>query len=259
MTKELTEALKAIPPEVIANAYDDGVKGPLSQMGTFGEQILKTLRYLTYPIQAAAHRQDLIDRRFADALASVPEPQRIAPNDGLVLEIADKLKYQINDNLISDMYVDLLSASMDSQKANLAHPAFIHLISQVSSDEAFLLLRLSEGECPSYMRRMADWDVVSEVEREKQYSSAQYIFNRSTLNLIDSLLKPEELHFPQNFYMYIEHLRALELIEYSGNDVEIPTEWRSKKGNLYDFWFIRLSKFGRLFFECCSKSLNKLS
>lgn len=258
MTKELTDALKAIPPEVIVNAYNDGAKGPLVQMGILGEQLLKTLRFFTYPIQAAAHRQDLIDRRFAEALASVPDPHRIVPNDGLVLEVADKLKYQINDNLISDMYVDLLSASMNSQKANLAHPSFIHLISQISSDEAFLLLRMSEGLCPSYMRRMADWDVVSEGEREEQYSSAQFRFNGETLNLLDSLLKPEEMHFPQNFYMYIEHLRSLELIEYFGDYVEVPNEWRQRKDSLYSFWFIRLSKFGRLFFECCSKSLSKL-
>ncbi|HDS6155747.1 TPA: hypothetical protein QH323_005064 [Klebsiella pneumoniae] len=105
---------------------------------------------------------------------------------------------------------------------------------------------------------MADWDVVSEEEREAQYSSAQFVFNGETLNLIDSLLKPEEMHFPQNFYMYIEHLRSLELIEYSGEYVEVPDEWRQRKDSLYAFWFIRLSKFGRLFFECCSKSLNKL-
>lgn len=258
MTKELTEALKAIPPEVIVSAYNEGVKGPLTQVGTFGEQILKTLRYLTYPIQAAAHRQDLVDRRFAEALATVPEPQRIVPNDALILEVADRLKYQIKDNLISDMYVDLLSASMDSDKVNLAHPSFIHLISQISSDEAFLLLKMSQIRCPAYMRRMADWDVVTHVERTEQYSSLEFEYDGVAHKLIDSLLKPEEMHFPQNFYMYIEHLRALELIEYSGNDVEIPAEWRQSKNSLYAFWFVRLSKFGRLFFECCTKSLSKI-
>ncbi|MSE15557.1 DUF4393 domain-containing protein [Pantoea agglomerans] len=259
MTKELKETLKAIPPEVIVSTYNDGVKGPLVQMGIFGEQILKTLRYFTYPIQAAAHRQDLIDRRFAEALAVVPESRRITPNDPLILEVADKLKFQINDNLVSDMYIDLLSASMDAEKANLAHPSFIHLISQISSDEAFLLLKISELKCSSYMRRMADWGVVTKQEREKIYSSAYYTLNGVAYNLIDTLLKPEEMHFPQNFYMYIEHLRALELIEYSGGDLEVPSEWRQGKDSLYSFWLISFSKFGQLFFECCSRSLNKLS
>ncbi len=258
MDKDLIEALRAIPKEMLLEIYNDGPKGPLKQMGALGESILKTLRYITYPLQVAAHRQDLIDRRFAEALKTVPESRRIAPSDSLALEVADKLRFQVHDNLISDMYIDLLSASMDSQRVNLAHPSFIHIIGQLSSDEAFLLLRLSENECSPYVRRMADWGVVSENERETHFSSARFPINNVETSLTEIFLKPEDMHFPQNFYMYIDHLRSLELIEYCGNDIEVPDEWRQTRSSAYAFWFISLSKFGKLFFECCSKGLQKL-
>ncbi|MCW0974378.1 DUF4393 domain-containing protein [Pantoea sp. JV6] len=258
MCKDVLDGLKAIPPEVIEDAYKDGVKGPLVQLGLFGEQILKTLRYLTYPIQAAALRQDLIDRRIAEALSDVPESQRITPRDSLILEVADKLKYQVTDNLVSDMYVDLLSASMDSERVKLAHPSFIHLISQLSSDEAFMLLKISGFEVCAYMRRVSDWDVVSKEERENFYSTATYTLGQEQSNLIDILLKPEDLHFPDNFYIYIDHLRALELIEYS-NDYDVSEPCKNRRDSFYNCWFIRVSKFGKLFFECCSKSLSKVS
>lgn len=258
MCKEVFDGLKAIPPKVVEDAYTDGVKGPLVQLGLFGEQIIKTLRFLTYPIQAAALRQDLIDRRIAQAISDVPEAQRIIPQDSLILEVADKLKYQLNDNLVSDMYVDLLSASMDSERVKLAHPSFIHLISQISSDEAFMLLKMSGFETCAFMRRLSDWDVVSKEERESTYSSATYTHDEKEENLIDILLKPEDLHFPDNFYIYIEHLRALEIIEYT-NEYDAPMKWKQSSDLAYAFWFIRVSKFGRLFFDCCSKSLNKIS
>lgn len=258
MSKELLEGFKAIPPEVAKEAYKDGLKGPLVQIGLFGEQLVKTLRYLTYPIQAAAIRQDLIDRRIAQAVSDVPESQRISPPDSLLLEVSDKLKYQVSDNLVSDMFVDLLSASMDSERVKLAHPSFIHLITQLSSDEAFLLLKMSGYEVSAYTKRKADWDIVSREQRESYYSSHPFTFAGKQSNLVDILLKPEELHFPENFYIYIEHLRALELIEYT-NDYDGPARRNISKDFEYDFWVIRVSKFGRLFFECCSKSLSKLS
>ncbi|MGP2412798.1 Abi-alpha family protein [Pantoea ananatis] len=258
MCKDVFEGIKAIPPKVVEDAYEDGIKGPLVQLGLFGEQIIKTLRFLTYPIQAAALRQDLIDRRIAQALSDIPEEQRIKPQDSVILEVADRLKYQLNDNLVSDMYVDLLSASMDSERVKLAHPSFIHLISQISSDEAFLLLKMSGFETCAYMRRMSDWDVVSKEERENIYSSATYTIRGIEQNLIEILLKPEDLHFPDNFYIYIEHLRALEIIEYT-NEFDVPMRWKQRSDSSYAFWFIRVSKFGRLFFDCCSKSLNKMS
>lgn len=257
MTKEIEQALKLIPPEVIVDAYNDGVQGPLKQAGKFGEQLFKTLRYITYPIQYAAHKQDLIDRRMAEALSDVPEDRRIKPSDSLILEVADKLRFQINDNLVSDMYVDLLSASMDSNKVNLAHPAFIHLISQISRDEALLLLKISEIEYPAFIRRMSDWEVVTKEEREQQYSSTDCIAEDRSFKLQESFLKPEELHYPDNFYMYIDHLNSLELIEYRNNDIKIPDDNRQTTRPSYGFWFIRLSKFGKLFFECCNKSLSK--
>ncbi|MCW2484972.1 DUF4393 domain-containing protein [Candidatus Symbiopectobacterium sp. NZEC127] len=254
MDKAAGEIIKSIPKELILDAYNDGAKGPLTQFGKFGEQLLKTVRLVTYPIQLAAHRQDMIDARFARALETVPDDRRIAPPTSLVLEIADKLKYHTEDSVITELYVDLLSCSMDSDRVKTAHPAFIHLIGQLSSDEALFLLLISENETSTYIRRMDDWLVVEKRERERFFNKSALIINEKEIFLKDIAMKPESFFYPENFYTYIEHLRDLGLIAYSNTPKRKIKEEFGCHG--YDYWFIETSKFGRLFFECCSRGLS---
>ncbi|MEH5098375.1 Abi-alpha family protein [Atlantibacter hermannii] len=255
MDKEIEEIIKTVPKEVWLQVYGDGVKGPLAQFGKFGEQLIKTLRVLTYPLQVAAHKQDLIDLRFARALDTIPSDKRTMPPASLVLEIADKLRFHPEDSVISELYVDLLSSSMNSDKVQKAHPAFIHLIGQLSSDEALFLLLISTNKFSTYVRRIDDWKLVERNERERFFSNSAFIDDDGRVLLKDIAMKPEDFYYPENFYTYIDHLRDLGLIEYF-NHPKLKIHQEFGCGG-YDYWFIGLSKFGTLFFECCSRGLGE--
>jgi len=256
MDKEIEAIIKSVPKEVWLELYDNSMKGPLTQFGKFGEQLVKTLRLATYPIQYAAHKQDMIDLRFAKAIEAIPEGRRIIPADSLVLEIADKLRYHPSDNLISELYVDLLSASMDSDRVQKAHPAFIYLIGQISFDEALLILLMSENKQSVYVRKVSDWNVVSQEEREGYFGETTIIMTNDEITLKEISLKPESFYYPENFYTYIDHLNDLGLIKYSNEPHSLNRERiKNLKGGDYDFWFLELSRFGELFFECCSRGL----
>ncbi|EKL1163908.1 DUF4393 domain-containing protein [Klebsiella pneumoniae] len=254
MDKEIEEIIKAIPKELFLEVYGDGAKGPLVQFGKLGEQLIKTLRLIGYPIQFAAHKQDMIDARFAKALENVPEERKIIPPTSLVLEVADKLKYHPEDSIVSELYVDLLTCSMDADRIQTAHPAFIHLIGQLSADEATFLLLLSEYEVSTYVRRLDDWLVVDKAERDSFLNKSALVSENKETLLKNITMNPEDFFYPENFYTYIEHLRDLGLIAYSNEPKRKIKEEFGCRG--YDYWFIELSKFGRLFFECCSRGLK---
>lgn len=144
MEKETMAIIESIPKEVWLQLYNDSSKSMLRQFGRFGEDLAKTLRLVTFPIQYTAYIQDRVDRGFSKALQRVPKERRVVPPEGLMLEIADKLKNHDCESLVGKLYVELLTASMDSERAHQAHPAFLPIIGQLSSDEALFLLRLSE-------------------------------------------------------------------------------------------------------------------
>lgn len=255
--KESLELLKAIPKDVWLQLYNDAPRGALRQMGKLGEDLAKTLRLVTFPLQCTAYIQDRIDAGFAKALSEVPVENRIPPPESLLLEVAEKLKYHPNDSLISDLYVNLLSSSMDKEKQKVAHPAFIHLIGQISSDEAFFLKRLSDNHPSTYIRPKKGWDILTDADRNKEFKNASFIINGKEVMFSDITINPQEFYFPENFYIYIDHLNELGLLEYTNDYInESPEKWRELRSGEYEFFHIQLSKFGWMFYECCTKSLS---
>ena len=57
--------------------------------------------------------------------------------------IIDRLKYAEEDNPLTELFLHLLARSIDTDRINEAHPAFIHIIDQLSPDEALILFELS--------------------------------------------------------------------------------------------------------------------
>lgn len=259
MDKETMDLIESIPKEVWLKLYEDAPQPMLRQFGKLGEDLAKTLRLITFPIQCTAFIQDRIDEGFKRAIEKVPEERRVSPPEGLALDIAERLKHHDSETLIGKLYVDLLSASMDRERDNQSHPAFLPIIGQLSSDEALLLLRLSEHKPSLYVKRILTWEQVTKSERESLLAGKRFPFFQQEKNLLEMTLHPEDYFYPDNFYIYIEHLNELGLLEYtSDSTAEDWRRWLEIKTPEYDVWCIQLSKFGELFFKCCTDALTSL-
>lgn len=62
-----------IPTEVVKEVYSDGVSPALKEIGKFGEDIVKTIRLLTIPIQYTAHIQDRLEKHFEKIAKEIPK------------------------------------------------------------------------------------------------------------------------------------------------------------------------------------------
>lgn len=259
MDKEMLEIIQSVPKDVWLQLYNDAPRPMLKQFGRLGDDLAKTLRLVTFPLQCTAHIQDRLDRAFSQALNRVPEERRVEPPQGMVLDIAEKLKHHDSDTLLGKLYVDLLTASMDSERNKQAHPAFLPIIGQLSSDEALFLRRLADFYPSAYIRPKEGegWAILTKEQRDGTFGDATFPINGFEVNFSDMLINPEEFYFPENFYIYIEHLSKLGLMEYAGEIINAnPDKWRELRSGEYDFFIIRLSKFGKLFYECCTYSLS---
>jgi hypothetical protein len=73
-------------------------------------------------------------------------------------------------------------------------------------------------------------------------------------NRIGTIFKYELLNQPELFYVFLEHLYHLGLVEYTNDSPRITPEYRivnSRFGYNLGFFFIKLSHFGRLFHKAC--------
>ena len=235
-----------------ADAHQDEIDGE-TETGErlIGVDAVKTVRLALFPLQFTAACQDRLARYIDQALLQVPPGRRIAPRESLILPIADRLRFQEDDNPISQLYVNLLAWGMDRERVGEAHPAFFNIVSQLAPDEAQLLEQLSQSEYCVYFRLNNRYEPVLR-DAYQQFIASLPIEEATKLTLSSRALVPDALLQPAFFLTYLEHLVSLGVVEY---DNEPKNAGEQKMIRLAydeaDFFCVRLSSFGRLFHGAC--------
>jgi hypothetical protein len=243
---------KAVPPEVIRDAYRDLAAPPLQQFGRFGEDFVKALRLALFPIQLLSAVQDRVEAYLNRAIRQVPEDRIVTPMESVFLPVVEKLRFQEEGNIITELYINLLSRAMDGERVSEAHPAFVGLIAQLAPDEVLFLRELAKHEYTLIIRLDEEWTTPSAENVTFVYerlSFTEQLIERSSEIIFDYF----SLNQPELFYVFLEHLSHIGLIEYT-ND---PTDNNREYHHIQVFlayprvFFIKLTSFGKMFYNAC--------
>lgn len=233
--------------ELAKEVYSDVLKETFLEISKIGVDAVKTLRLALAPLQFMAMQQERVAMYYKRAADKASPENRVSPAPSLALPILEKLRYQEDGDLLTDIYVELLSAGFDKSRIGDAHPAFLTIISQLSPDEIRLINSLAGSDPKNYFGRVAsDWT----------QSSKGIIghLNESVLEPVEIdwslVVNPDELSWPQHLQVYVGHLSSLGLIEYD-NDLKYLSGRGLSHGK--ECWAIKLSEFGSLFHRACVK------
>lgn len=235
--------------QVVNDVYSDGVRNVLSEVSAIGVDAVKTVRLALAPLQFTASLQDRLVRYIKRAYDKVPVEDRVCPAQSLALPVLEKLRYQEDGDLLTDIYINLLSSSFDKERLDSAHPAFITIVSQLSSDEAILLNSLSGCELKKFFgSEPLDWAQSSKGIVERLNGSVLEPFFVDW----DYFINPDIFASPRYIQIYISHMVSLGIIEYTNAysaKAVFATGGAVEKGG--DSWAVKISKFGRLFHHAC--------
>ncbi len=235
--------------ELAIEVYSDGAKETFREMSKIGVDAAKTFRLALIPLQFTAMLQDRVATYFKRAADKASPENRVSPAPSLALPILEKLRYQEEGDLLTDIYVELLSASFDRSRIGDAHPAFLTIISQLSPDEIRLINSLAGSDPKNFFGRVAsDWTQSSEgIIRHFNEAALEHVEIDWTL-----VVNPDEFVWPMHLQVYIGHLHSLGLIEYD-NDLKYLSGRGLNHGN--ECWAIKLTEFGSLFHRACVKGV----
>lgn len=263
--EQLAALAKAIPPEVMRHAYGDLASPPLRQLGRFGEDFIKAVRLTLFPIQLAAAFQDRVEAWFDKAITQVPEARLITPAQSIFLPVAERLRFELEDSVIAELYLNLLSRAMDGERVGEAHPAFIGLISQLAPDEVLFLRELTKYDYTLIVKLNDDsttpspdeLDAVLEFMKQPNFGTQpDPRISRARSMVFDY----RALNQPELFYVLLEHLRHMGLVEYTNNPANrgyYPRLAYRLPISQQEMWqrpqvfAIRLTSFGKLFYRAC--------
>jgi hypothetical protein len=123
--------------------YPDMVQPAAKELGKGLLTVAKTVNIALAPLAGVVWGFDKIKERFfpkvEERLRNVPPENIVTPNISVAGPIVEALRYAGSEDTLSDLYANLLAASMDKSTATTAHPAFTEIIKQLTPDEAKLL------------------------------------------------------------------------------------------------------------------------
>lgn len=195
----VTGLAKAVP------IYEDIVQPVAKQLGKSLETVGKLVNVALAPVGLLVWGYDkcenFINTKVADRLKNVPPEEIITPKPNVAGPAIEALRYTGHEESLSDMYASLLASAMDKRVASGAHPAFVEIIKQLTSDEAKLIKYLLDPNAafPLVTVKASDqdgsggsWNIATNVSLLGENASVElpdyapsYIDNLCRLGLIE--------------------------------------------------------------------------
>ena len=140
-TNAVKGILEAVP------VYQDVVQPAAKEVGLALQTVAKTVHILLAPVSGLVWGYDQIKEfvgtRVAEKLREVPKERLRTPEPNIAGPALESLRYTGHKEDLRELYASLLATAMDSATFAKAHPAFVEIIRQLSSDEAKIVRSLA--------------------------------------------------------------------------------------------------------------------
>ena len=143
--KDVAETVKGIVEAV--PVYQDVVQPAARQIGTALETVTKTIHIALAPISALIwgydQIKDFVSSKVAEKLKDIPAERIHTPDPTVAGPALEALKYTGHKEDLRDLYANLLANAINIDTAKSAHPGFVDIIRNLTSDEARVLKLLA--------------------------------------------------------------------------------------------------------------------
>lgn len=138
---------KADLTETINNTYNDVVQPIVQKVGkelAFCFEFLtsKIKPYMYEKIQEAKYKCVEIDKKLEEKYNKIPEQNKTMPRTCIIGPSLDVLKYNLDEEHIKEIFINILTNEMDTRKQSKVLPAYINIVNQLSKEDALFLKKL---------------------------------------------------------------------------------------------------------------------
>lgn len=170
---DIANAVAAVAKEV--PIYQDALQPAAQEVGKALGTVAKLVNVALAPVSALVWGYDQIREftatKVAGKLKDVPPEDIAPPKPNVAGPAIEALRYTGFDEELADLYASLIATSMDKNTAELAHPAFVEMIKQLTSDEARIISTFeNESDFPVITIRMCNKDGTKYIDYYRNFS-----------------------------------------------------------------------------------------
>lgn len=247
--------------DTVKKLAEDNVeyKEALSEGGKALTTVGKAVNAALLPVKGLVWGADKIEKFLSEKLSEkftdVPTVKIQEPDLTIAGPAIENLKFCGHKNILRDMYANLIASSMNLDKSDDAHAAFVDIIKNLSPDEAKILKFLhtkkpqplidiyrksKENEGEIICKRLVN-AITKQAGCEKMGAISSYFDNLSRLGLINV-----------DKSRYLTTKGAYDVLENSRNVVQFISEIKASgyEENIFKY-FVELTSFGIDFCNSC--------
>lgn len=235
----MDELSKVLP---LAEVYKDLLQPATQELGKGLESVAKTARFAIAPFEYLGSLHDRYLNFLERVTAKTKDKKLVEVHPKITGTIFEGIRYLEDDSILFDMFVELLSKAITKEHSQMAHPAFVNIINQLSPDEALMI----------YLFKKKTYEFWS----QSDYNSSDHRFYNN--RIIRNDFPVEVLVYPENYTMYINHLNNLQIagvLEYKNQ--EIVRDSNNRQTGVKKYKRTGFLDFGNLFSRCCIPDENK--
>lgn len=133
----VTGLVKAVP------VYQDAIQPAAKEVGKSLELVAKSVNVALSPLKAVvwgyAQIEKFLFNDLSKRLSNTPEEDIITPKLSIAGPMMETIRFVGDEEELKDMFANLLANSMDRKTESLAHPAFVEILKNMTSDEARIM------------------------------------------------------------------------------------------------------------------------
>lgn len=253
-------------PGLLKEIYGDLAKPGVTQVGKALSTVLGLSNTLLLPLTLINEKARMVTEhnleKYRKQLESVQLEQIASVPPEIGVPVTEKLTY-VTDEIISDLYVNLLAKASTIGNAQQAHPSFFHLIDSLSPDEALLIKEL---------RKTGDLAFIEVRMIVDKATNAYFTVLPSLRTGVEHQVK---LLFPNNCDAYFSNLSGLGVLNIRYDIRLAADELYKRLKQIYDSEInaiqldhdkqllkvvegkIEITPYGHMFINACGTKLNE--
>lgn len=141
LTADLSDTLNEVYKDTAQKPLRSGSKAVTTLMDFFNNTIL-------YPMQKynlyAENKLNNFAKELQEKASNIPNENLVEPKINILGPAIEGLKYNLDEEHIKEMFINILISDMDNRKQNKVHPSFINIVKELNQDDAKILKRIKE-------------------------------------------------------------------------------------------------------------------
>jgi hypothetical protein len=251
--------------EIVKEVYTDLAKPSFVEIGNTSSRFIDAV---LFPLRFVAWLNEQFSEvclpEIEKRIKKIADDKFQKPQGIIIAPALQYLSYSWDNTVLREMYLNLITSSMDSDKEKSVHPSYVEAIKQMDTLDALLFHRMFETEtgqfpviCPSLqfdtnreiVHSLPKWYIGIKIEGYDMFEVSTSLIHLKRLGLIELGHEIEYLYEP----IYTDLLDDTDLKE----QIEISIKRAIMKFGRNDYQFTHkngycyINSYGEKFARCC--------